>query len=383
MSSTHPFRPWLIGAAVLAGVLWLVLSLQTVLTPFVVAGILAYILNPLVEKLRQRGLSRPLAAMGVMIIALLVLAMLLIIIVPMLITQFENLTDKLPQFVHWLQTKALPWINARFNTHIELNSSYLTSWLQEHTGSLRQALSKAAPALMRQGSSILVTVSNLLLLPFLLYYFLLDWVRWTHGIKVMIPRRTLPTYNRITANMDRVLGEFLRGQVMVMLVMGLIYGLGLMLVGLDSGFAIGMVAGILVFIPYLGAFTGLLLATVAAVLQFDSWSGLLLVWSVFAVGQFLESFFITPKIVGDRIGLSPFWVIFALMAFGQLLGFVGMLLALPLAAMTLVLLREGANWYLTSPYYLAQAQADAPPPPPPASTEESVIVLPDEPPHES
>ena len=225
--------------------------------------------------------------------------------------------------------------------------------------------------------------TNFMLLPFLLYYFLLDWVRWTHGIKVLVPRRVLPVYNRITSNMDRVLGEFLRGQITVMLVMGLIYGLGLMLVGLDSGFAIGMVAGILVFIPYLGAFTGLLLATVAAVLQFDSWTGLLLVWSVFAVGQFLESFFITPKIVGDRIGLSPFWVIFALMAFGQLLGFVGMLLALPLAAMTLVLLREGADWYLASPYYLALPETEPPPLPETEVIEESRIVLPDDPPHES
>ncbi|MCP2040177.1 putative PurR-regulated permease PerM [Neisseria sp. HSC-16F19] len=382
MSAAHPFRPWVIAAAVVAVVLWLVLSLQTVLTPFVIAGILAYILNPLVEKLRARGLSRPLAAMSVMVITLLLLGLLLIIIVPMFVTQFENLAEKLPQFLHWLQNKALPWVNARLNTDIELNSGYLMPWLQEHMGSLREAASKAMPALMRQGSSFLVMATNFMLLPFLLYYFLLDWVRWTHGIKVLVPRRVLPVYNRITANMDRVLGEFLRGQITVMLVMGLIYGLGLMLVGLDSGFAIGMVAGLLVFIPYLGAFTGLLLATVAAVLQFDSWTGLLLVWSVFAVGQFLESFFITPKIVGDRIGLSPFWVIFALMAFGQLLGFVGMLLALPLAAMTLVLLREGADWYLGSPYYLALPQEDIPPPEAEAEAEENRIVLPHEPPHE-
>lgn len=381
MSSAHPFRPWLIGAAVVIGVLWLVLSLQTVLTPFVVAAILAYILNPLVEKLRARGLSRPLSAMCVMVLTLLVLALLLLIIIPMLVTQFENLSGKLPQFFQWLQSRALPWINSHLGTEIELNSEYVSQWMQEHMGSLRTALSKAMPALVRQGSSILSLAANMVLLPFLLYYFLLDWVRWIHNIKVMVPRRILPAYNRITANMDRVLGEFLRGQLTVMLVMGLIYGTGLMLVGLDSGFAIGMLAGLLVFVPYLGAFIGLLLATLAAILQFDSWTGLLLVWSVFAVGQFLESFFITPKIVGDRIGLSPFWVIFALMAFGQLLGFVGMLLALPLAAMTLVLLREGADWYLASPYYLAQPAADPPPPCPPAD-EASRIVLPDEPPHE-
>ena len=151
--------------------------------------------------------------------------------------------------------------------------------------------------------------------------------------------------------MNTVLGEFLRGQLMVMLIMGTLYGTGLMLTGLESGFAIGMVAGILVFVPYLGAFTGLLLATLAALLQFGSWHGLVSVWAVFAVGQFLESFLITPKIVGDKIGLSPFWVIFSLMAFGQLLGFVGMLVALPLAAVCLVLLQEGKQAYVNSSFY--------------------------------
>ena len=194
-------------------------------------------------------------------------------------------------------------------------------------------------------------MSNLILLPLLLYYFLLDWKRWSYGISALVPRRFIDTYTRITSNMDEVLGEFLRGQLMVMLIMGLVYGVGLMLVGLDSGFAIGMIAGILVFIPYLGAFTGLLLATVAALLQFSTWHGLAMVWIVFGIGQFLESFIVTPKIVGDRIGLSPFWVIFSLMAFGQLMGFVGMLAGLPLAAVTLVLLREGVNAYFHSRFY--------------------------------
>ena len=204
---------------------------------------------------------------------------------------------------------------------------------------------------MRQSGNVISGMSNLILLPLLLYYFLLDWKRWSYGISALVPRRFIDTYTRITSNMDEVLGEFLRGQLMVMLIMGLVYGVGLMLVGLDSGFAIGMIAGILVFIPYLGAFTGLLLATVAALLQFGTWNGLIMVWVVFAIGQFLESFIVTPKIVGDRIGLSPFWVIFSLMAFGQLMGFVGMLAGLPLAAVTLVLLREGVNAYFHSRFY--------------------------------
>lgn len=344
-------KPWLIGAAVLAAFVWLLYALGSILTPFVVAAVLAYILNPLVEKLRDKGIKRGPAAMLVMVFSLLVLFALVLVIVPMLINQFNNLVDRLPQIVNFIQNTLLPWANRIAGEQVKIDVESVTAWLQSHTGELSGALKKAAPTLLKQGGNVAAGLSNLLLLPFLLYYFLLDWQRWSHGIRALVPRRFLESYLRISGNMDKVLGEFLRGQLVVMLVMGLIYGIGLMLVGLDSGFAIGMIAGILVFVPYLGAFTGLLLATLAALLQFGSWQGLLAVWAVFAVGQFLESFFITPKIVGDRIGLSPFWVIFSLLAFGQLMGFVGMLAGLPLAAVTLVLLREGADAYFKSRFY--------------------------------
>ncbi|MDO1508907.1 MULTISPECIES: AI-2E family transporter [unclassified Neisseria] len=344
-------KPWIIMGLVLASLVWLLYALGDVLTPFIVAAVLAYILNPLVEKLRHKGVKRGLASMLVMIFSLLVLLALVLIIVPMLINQFNNIVMRLPQMIDFVQNKLLPWLNDIAGEHIKIDTQTVVAWLQAHTGELNNAFQKLAPTLMRQSGNVVVGVTNLMLLPFLLYYFLLDWQRWSHGIRALIPRRFIDTYMRVSGNMDKVLSEFLRGQLMVMLIMGLIYGIGLMFTGLDSGFAIGMIAGILVFVPYLGAFTGLLLATLAALLQFGSWQGLLMVWAVFGVGQFLESFFITPKIVGDRIGLSPFWVIFSLMAFGQLMGFVGMLVGLPLAAVTLVLLREGADMYFKSRFY--------------------------------
>ncbi|EGV35477.1 putative membrane protein [Neisseria weaveri ATCC 51223] len=344
-------KPWILVGLVLAALVWLLFALSNILTPFIVAAVLAYILNPLVEKLRAKGIKRGPGAMLVMVSTLLLLFALVLIIVPMLINQFNNLVMRLPQIVYFIQNKLLPWMNEWAGDSVQINMQTLTDWLQSNTGELSNALQRWAPTLMRQSGNILAGVSNMLLLPFLLYYFLLDWQRWSLGIRAFVPRRFLDNYLRISGNMDRVLGEFLRGQLVVMLIMGLIYGVGLMLTGLDSGFAIGMIAGILVFVPYLGAFTGLLLATLAALLQFGSWQGLLMVWAVFGVGQFLESFFITPKIVGDRIGLSPFWVIFSLMAFGQLMGFVGMLIGLPLAAVTLVLLREGADVYFLSRFY--------------------------------
>ena len=343
--------PWVVGLALLVAVAFLIVQMRDVLSPFVVAAVLAYILNPLVEKLCRHGVRRGAAAMLVMVFTLLLLVLLLLIVVPMLVQQFGSLLGKMPELANFVQNKALPLANRLLGTHWALDEQSLSNWLSNHLGSVKTGLSKALPALLEQGGSLVSSLGNLAVLPFLLYYFLLDWSRWTEGIKTMIPRRYLAAYTRIGGNMDTVLGEFLRGQLTVMLIMGLLYGLGLMLTGLESGFAIGMVAGILVFVPYLGAFTGLLLATMAALLQFGTWQGLITVWAVFAVGQFLESFFITPKIVGDRIGLSPFWVIFALMAFGSLLGFVGMLLALPLAAVTLVLLREGVAAYMDSGFY--------------------------------
>ncbi|ASK26355.1 AI-2E family transporter [Neisseria chenwenguii] len=348
---TRGAKPWIIMACVAAAFLWLLYALGNTLTPFVVAAVLAYVLNPLVEALQRKRIKRGAASMMVMVFALALLLALLLIIVPMLVSQFNNFIERLPQIVNFVQNRLLPWLDGMAGSYIRLDSASIVAWLQSHTGELSNTLKTALPTIMRQSSGVLAGVSNLLLLPFLLYYFLLDWKRWSKGISSLVPRRFIDAYTRISGNMDKVLGEFLRGQLMVMLIMGLVYGIGLALVGLDSGFAIGMIAGILVFVPYLGAFTGLLLATVAALLQFSSWQGLLMVWAVFAVGQFLESFIITPKIVGDRIGLSPFWVIFSLMAFGQLMGFAGMLAGLPLAAVTLVLLREGAAAYFGSRFY--------------------------------
>lgn len=344
-------KPWIILAVSTVCFIWLLYALGNILSPFIAAGVMAYVLNPLVEKLQHKRIKRGIASMLVMAFALLLLLSLVLIIVPMLLNQFNNLVERLPKIVDFVQTKLLPWLDEHTGEHIKINTRSVMAWLQSHTGELSNTLKKAMPVLVQQSSNVLNSLGNLILLPLLLYYFLLDWRRWSRGISSLVPRRFIDTYTRITGSMDKVLGEFLRGQLMVMLIMGLLYGIGLMLTGLESGFAIGMIAGILVFVPYLGAFTGLLLATLAALLQFPTWHGLAAVWAVFAVGQLLESFIITPKIVGDRIGLSPFWVIFSLMAFGQLMGFVGMLAGLPLAAVTQVLLREGADVYFKSRFY--------------------------------
>lgn len=346
--------PWLAGFLLIAFLVAFFHLLGDILSPFITAAVLAYILNPLVTKLEKRGIKRGRASMWVMLFALFLLTALLLVIVPMLVQQLQSIIQKLPQFADYIHRTALPWFNQKFGHYLSLNNETAANWLRSNAQTIQTRIQQALPALMQSGASLATSLSNIVLLPLLLYYFLLDWSRWEAGATELVPRRYLDTYTRITGNMNTVLGEFLRGQLMVMLIMGVLYGTGLMLTGLESGFAIGMVAGILVFVPYLGAFTGLLLATLAALLQFGSWSGLISVWAVFAVGQLSESFLITPKIVGDKIGLSPFWVIFSLMAFGQLLGFVGMLVALPLAAVCLVLLQEGKQAYLGSSFYRKQ-----------------------------
>lgn len=350
--------PWIVGGLVLILTICLFIGLKSILMPFAAAGVLAYILNPIVEKLTKHKIPRTTAAMLVMLLGLSVIIILLLIVIPMLINLVDSIYEKLPDGINWIHLKLLPWLNQTFHINIRWDADYMmrmvTQWIKSEDVNIKDAASKVLPVVWQQGSGFVEWVTNLMLFPFLLYYFLLDWSRWTVGISDMIPRRILPTYQRIMTSMDTILGAFLRGELLVMIIMGLVYGIGLALVGLQSGFAIGMIAGLLVFIPYLGAFTGLLLATLAALLQFHGWPGLFMVWGVFAIGQFLESFFVTPKIVGDRIGLSPFWVIFSLMAFGQLLGFVGMLLALPLAAICLVLVREGTQAYKNSHYYRQQ-----------------------------
>ena len=325
--------------------------LAPILSPFIIAAVLAYILDPFVDKLRRFRINRARGSLWVMLLVFTLLVILLLVIVPMFISQINSIIARTPAMLDWIQHQLLPWINTRFGHYFTIDGHTVLNYLRTNIKVIQSSLQNTMMLLMRQSSSIMAMVGNLMILPLLLYYFLRDWPGWQFSIRKLVPRRYLPTYTRISKQIDSVLGEFLRGQLLVMIIMGLFYGLGLVFIGLDSGFAIGMVAGLLVFIPYLGAFTGLLLATLAAALQFNSWSGVLMVWSVFAMGQLLESFFITPKIVGDKIGLSPFWVIFSLMAFGQLMGFVGVLIALPLAAICLVLLREGKDIYMRSDFY--------------------------------
>jgi predicted PurR-regulated permease PerM len=232
-----------------------------------------------------------------------------------------------------------------------LDPDQARAWLGDHKSEAGQFLRDAWPSLTARGAALFGFATSAVLLPVLLFYFLRDWSDMLARLERLVPPRWQAMTGGLIAEVDEVLGQYLRGQLSVMLLMAAFYALGLRLTGLNSALPIGVVAGLLVFIPYLGVIVGVSLATLTAALQFHALAGMLPVWAVFLTGQLLEGFVITPRLVGERIGLHPVAVIFALMAFGQLFGFIGVLLALPLAAVTLVAVRRLHAQYLDSPWY--------------------------------
>ncbi|MFN0313797.1 MAG: AI-2E family transporter [Burkholderiales bacterium] len=352
MDTTRPklIRYLAYAAAVLATA-WLVHLLAPILAPFVAAAILAYICTPMVDYMQRRGLPRSLAVVLVMTCVVLVIVSLIVLLVPLVIDQTAILSAKVPAVLDWLRHTALPWITER--TGLEPGEGWmkLKEALAKNFQSAAHLLATLLPTLGASGLALLSFIGMLVLLPIALFFFLRDWHRFTNLLAGLIPRRLLPDISGIAREIDSVLSEFLRGQLSVMVALSVIYGFGLWIVGVDGALSIAVLAGMLSFVPYLGFAIGALLGTFAAITQFESIGGVAGVWAVFVVGQLLESYVLTPKLVGDRIGLHPLGVVFAIMAFGQLLGFVGVLLAVPFAASFLVLMRFFMRRYKAGSFY--------------------------------
>ncbi|HLP96830.1 MAG TPA: AI-2E family transporter [Sideroxyarcus sp.] len=327
---------------------WLLYLLDAVLTPFLAAGILAYICQPLVNRLCQwKFMSRSAATLLVMLSLLGVGVALLLILLPLLRYESNMLLTKLPELLDIVRQRLLPLLEQHLGLVLQWDVASFKELLSEHW----QQAGDLSGWLVGSGSALVALLLNLLLIPLVMFYLLRDWPQMLARIDVILPRRWHAKTTAIAGEVDAVLAEFLRGQVSVMLLMSVFYAAALMLTGMQFALPIGIVSGMLVFVPYLGAAIGLVLATLVALTQFDSFAGVLLVWGIFAAGQLLEGMVVTPRLVGDRIGLHPLGVIFALMAFGQLFGFFGVLLALPISAMLLVGLRHLEGWYLASPFY--------------------------------
>lgn len=344
---------WLgLGAACLG----LLYALGPILTPFLAAAILAYALNGAVDaldhvRLRGRSVPRWLAVNIVLFGFVLVCSALVLVVVPILNAELPLLQAKIPQFLQRLADTLAPHF-AALGIEVPLDGAGLRELVAKHLEASGKEVGATILASVRAGgSAVLGWLGTLVLVPVLVFYLLLDWHSLVRKLTAAVPRRWLKPAVGMGREVNTLLAQYLRGQLLLMLVLAVYYSAGLMLAGFDVALPVGVITGLLVFIPYLGYGIGLVLALIAAVLQFPGLYGLLAVAVIYGFGQVLESFVLTPRLVGERIGMNPLAVIFALMAFGQLFGFVGILLALPASAVLMVAGRHLRRAYLASRFY--------------------------------
>jgi predicted PurR-regulated permease PerM len=296
--------------------------------------------------IRRWKLGRTLAVVLVFLIMTTVFVVLLLIIVPLLTEQVRLLVNRFPDYVEWLSGAAWPWIAGQLGLDASvLDTARIAEMMKAYWKELSSAAFTVIETLGRGGQAVLHWVTNLVLIPVVTFYLMRDWDLLIQGIHDLLPRKIVDDVSRLAQEIDEVLGAFVRGQLIVMLALGLIYTTGLWLIGIDLAFLIGMGAGLLSIVPYLGSIVGLAFAAGAALFQFHDLLHLLLVLAVFSGGQMAEGMLLTPKLVGDRIGLDPVAVIFAVLAGGQLFGFLGILLALPAAAALNVMVRHARERY--------------------------------------
>jgi len=329
-------------------------ALGPVLTPFVVGAVLAYALTPLVDRLDAAGrglVPRVVAVIVVELLFVVVLVSVFLIVVPILAKELPLMRAQMPVLFTWLDETLSPWL-AQFGIHVSLDiASLRAQFLRYVSENYDAAFSQLMSSLKVGGSLAFTLVFNAVLIPVALFYLLLDWKRLVHRLLELVPPRLRPAVDSFTGEADQVLGQYLRGQLLVMLIMAVFYSTGLALFGLDLALPIGVFTGLAMFVPYLGFGIGLVLALLAGLLQFASAKALVMVAVVYGSGQVIEGFYITPRLVGERIGLHPLAVIFALLAFAQVFGFLGVLVALPASAVLLVGIRRVRSGYMGSGLY--------------------------------
>ena len=342
---------WCLIAALTVLALWL---LGPVLTPFVVAAVLAYALTPLVNWLDRMGKGRLPRIVAVVLVELLFIVValsLVLLIVPIVAKELPLMREQAPLLADRVNAGLTPWL-AQFGIKVQLDVASLKAVVLKYLNTnYEDAFGSLMSSLKLGGSVALAVIGNAVLIPVALFYLLMDWDRFVARLLEVVPLPMRASFDSFTDEADFVLGQYLRGQLLVMLAMAIFYAVGLTLFGLDLALPIGIFTGLAMFIPYLGFGIGLLLAILAGLLQFASLKALVMVAVVFGIGQLVESLILTPRLVGERIGLHPLAVIFALLAFGQVFGFVGVLVALPASAVLLVAIRRIKTQYLRSKLY--------------------------------
>jgi predicted PurR-regulated permease PerM len=340
---------WLLVASTFALFVW---ALGAVLTPFLTATLLAYALYPAVQALRRLGLPQWLCVTVVEIAFVLTLILLCLLLLPILSKEWPQLQAQLPQLFSQSWQAIMPLMH-ELGLNPPVDEAALRQWVSVTLNENMSDWSKTLWASARIGGSMALTViGNAVLIPVVLFYLLLDWQSLLQRAMSLVPRQRVAQVEDFAFETNSVLGQYLRGQLSVMGLLAIYYSAGLYLFGFDLALPLGVFTGLAVFIPYVGFGLGLMLAVLSALLQFDSLMGLVGVAVVYGLGQVIEGFFLTPRLVGQRIGLHPVSVIFALLAFGQLFGFVGVLLALPMSAVLLVAIRRALAAYRASPLFL-------------------------------
>ncbi|WP_420558661.1 AI-2E family transporter [Roseovarius sp.] len=345
------FQFWGIAIALFLVVMWF---LGDVILPFVLGGAVAYFLDPVADRIERLGASRAVAVALITLVAICIFVIMALLVIPTLVNQTANLIDIAPQLFNDLQN----FLTARFPEIVDQDST------------LRQSLASLGTTIQERGGQVVETVLAsvgslvnvvvlLVIVPVVAFYLLYDWDRMVAEIDRLLPREHAPVIRRLASEIDRTLASFIRGMGTVCLILGTYYAVALMLVGLQFGLVVGAFAGFVTFIPYVGAVLGGALAIGLALFQFwGDWLSIGLVAGIFVLGQVVEGNILTPKLVGDSVGLHPVWLIFALSVFGALFGFVGMLVAVPVAAAIGVLARFGVQQYLDSALYQGQESRD-------------------------
>lgn len=339
---------WSIVAVLL---LALLVALGPVLTPFVAALVLGYVLEPPVRRL-SRTLPRAVAVLVVIVAALLAVSAVALIVVPIVQKEIELVRTQLPALVERVTGTVLPWLQERLGLRIRLDGASLRTWLSGQFKDSGQDMATMLLGTLQTGWAAAVQVLGMLfLVPVVLFFVLLDWPRLMGRFQELIPPRWRAPFHDVTGEIDGLLSQYLRGQLLVMGALAVFYSVGLLIAGFELWLPIGVLTGVLVFVPYFGFALGAVFALLAGVLQLGLLDGLIATAIVYGLGQAVESYWLTPRLVGERIGLHPLAVILALLAFGALLGFVGVLLALPLAAALAVGVRRLKARWLGSEFY--------------------------------
>jgi predicted PurR-regulated permease PerM len=356
MTRQRQLRFWLITLLVIISALYV---LRDMLLPFVAGMAIAYFLDPVADRLEQFGAPRWLAATCVLLFFVLILVLAVLLLVPLIQSQITQLVETLPLIVNWVSNVGIPTVERKLTELSVENVERLKNAVNSFAGDAVGWLGTVLRGIVTGGFALFDVLTLLFITPIVAFYLLRDWDLMIGTVHGWLPRQHVGTILNQVNEIDDTLAGFVRGQATVCLILGLFYGVTLSVFGLNFGLVIGSIAGMLSFIPYVGSLVGFFASVGVALVQYETWTPVLIIIGIFLVGQAVEGNFLTPKLVGGKVGLHPVWVMFALLAGGSLFGFLGVLLAVPVAAIIGVLTRFALQQYIASPYYAGPQDASS------------------------